>query len=219
MLAAALVAASSPARAQAPAPAVEVSAYTWSRAAIGSPDTAIKFGGGLEVRGPLAIGSAALGDIAVRLDIESLPDKGIDFEDLGTWGTYAELSGSWSKRVGFLEVEGGSVATSVIVRGRTTFEAIDESDVGRRALRAWGGGLEVEHRSARGVSRLAAVYGRDEAVGTFAWGQLQVDGTLAIKQAVRFFGRVGLGFGPASIAGDQSDYILAGVGLDLLDLF
>jgi len=201
---------------------VRVTAYTWAKVGVGAPATKVKGGGGVEVRGPIAIGDERTwGGLGVSLDVEALPDKGaFSFDSLDTWGSYAELSGFFTKRVGSRTTSTGRVTTSAIILGRSTFKAIDENTVGRRALRAYGVGTEFAFVNTAGdLSHVYAIYGRDEAVGERGWGQLQIGGSLQLKRPVRLVGRAGLGFGAASYEGRQSDYLTVGLGVNLTDLF
>lgn len=232
-----MICAASSAMAQEPAPSpqpsppaitdpdtdVHVSAYSWSKLAAGAPDSAIRFGGGVELRGPLAFGqNKSFGAVGLRIDVDTLPDKGAAaFEDLGTWGNYAEVEGFFTKRIGSLAVAGGKVTTSAIIAGRTTFGVLGntDDDPPRRALRGYGAGFELAWLRGGALDSVSAIYGRDEAVGARAWGQLRVKGSLTLRGPMRFVGEFGIGFGPASIAGEQRDYMTAGLGVNLTQLF
>jgi hypothetical protein len=199
--------------------------YAWSRVAAGGPETKIRFGGGLSVDSPLAIGDdRTFGDIGLSLDIESLPDKGeFSFADLGTWGDYFELSGFLSRQFGSAEVSNGTIRTSVVVFGGATFESLGAQPEGtpeaRRALRHYAAGLLLEHRRTDGArSWIRVGYGTDDAVGPPAWRQVLARWSVALKGPLYMDGRAGLAFGEASLSGLQPDYITAGLRLAVDEL-
>jgi hypothetical protein len=204
--------------AQEPAEDVEFDLYAWSRVAAGSPDTKIKFGGGLSVESPLAIGEQeTFGRVGLALAIESLPDKGsFSFADLGTWGDYFELSAFLSKQFGTLKVSNGSIHTSAVVFGGATFKSFGQqapfSVEPRRALRHYAAGVMMEHRRPDGErSFLRVGYGSDDAVGPVKFRQMLTEFSVSLKGPVYLDGRAGLAFGSASHTGEQPDYITVGL--------
>lgn len=197
--------------------------YGWSRVAAGSPETKIKFGGGISVDSPLAIADDyTFGRIGIALEIESLPDKGeFSFQDLASWGDYFELSGFLAKTFGQSRVANGTIRTSVVLFGGATFESIGQQPFAepRRALRHYAGGLMLEFiRSDDKRSWLRVGYGTDDAVGPPRFRQMIGRFSVAIDGPVSLVGRWGLAFGEASKAGQQPDYITAGLSVSAGDL-
>lgn len=207
------------------AEAVDFDFYAWSRLAAGAPPAEVRFGGGLYVSGPLALGAEkSYGEVGAGLAIESLPDRGaFSFADLGTWGNYYELTSHGAYRIGSRTVKGGEVRTYAIAWGGATFASFGPQEPGtieqRRALRHYAFGFQLEHRSTAGArSWVRAGWGTDEATGPPSWHQLLIEGLVVVKGPVSISARAGVAFGEASLSGAQSDYITAGLRVDIDDL-
>lgn len=195
---------------------LRLDAFGWAKLSIGSPGTAVRYGGGVEARGPFALGKNrdAWGEIDITMELEALPDKGaLSFEDLSSWGNYAEVSGSFLKTVGALDVGDQKIRTSVLVRGSFATHVgrgADEEAL-RRYARTYGGGIQLEELTSR--ARVWIVYGQDDAVGPRGWGHWMFGGSVPIRRGpVVFFAKAGLGWGTPSTSGLQADYVTAGLG-------
>lgn len=188
-------------------PPAQLSASAWTRMAVGRADTSLRYGGRLGVESPVFIGKTHV-DLALAVELESLPgqQESFAFTDVNTWSNYFQLSGSIGRHIGS--------NSSLILQGRfaTAFRDPQDLQARKRFLRSYGAGIEIAGLSGHWIT---IVYGRDEAVGAWGWGQLQLEGEFRLAGPLHFYGRAGLGFGPASLGGAQADFITCGLGVDL----
>ncbi len=200
--------------------------YTWGRGAgTTSPasNASLRYGGGVSVEGPFAIGKTAPLRVGVALDIESLPDKGkFSFTDLATFGNHFEVRSHLERELGVFAVDGGTVRTYALIFGGATFKGLGQEPPGpepRRALRHYAAGLTLEYVSAKGArSWLRVGFGYDGALGPDRWRALLFRWSVELYRALSFDGRGGLGFGEASRVGRLVDFITAGLSVSIADL-